>query len=76
MRDLDSGLEAQLAELKTGEDPDAEEDEDSYLERQNRRLSKFLQERKKRSDEAEERREARRAVDATRTPRTTPDEDM
>ncbi|MHC5064996.1 MAG: S9 family peptidase [Planctomycetota bacterium] len=71
MRDLDSGLEAQLAELKTGEDPDAEDDEDkdSYLERQNRRLSKFLQERKERSEEAEESRKTRRDLDHSTAPR-------
>lgn len=67
-RDLDSGLEAQLADIKTGDDPDAEEDEDDYLERQNRRLSKFLQTRKERREAAEARRKAQRKLDPSAAP--------
>lgn len=69
VRELQGGFEEQLAEIKGGEDPKAEEEEEApYLEEQNKRLSEFLRKQEQDREAAEQAADARRVADGTRAP--------
>lgn len=66
-RDLATGLEEELAELRF-EDPPDEDDEPSWLAAQNERLFDHLREREQARDAKRQRANERRAADPTRPP--------
>ena len=70
VRDLSTGLEYQVADVRGGKDPDAEEGKDdaSYLEEQNLRLSEYLALQKRQREEGETAADARREADPTASP--------
>jgi len=72
VRDLATGLESQPADLRFAEDPEeakgSEEEDASYLERQQERLIATLRERAEREERAKLRAREKRSVDASRTP--------
>jgi len=67
-RDLESGRERQLADLRLEKDPDEEEIEKSYLEEQQERLFAVLRQRRAREKEARERAKEEQRRDAARPP--------
>jgi dipeptidyl aminopeptidase/acylaminoacyl peptidase len=67
-RDLESGLERQLAEVRLEKDPETKEPADDYLSRQQERLLDIVAQRKARKEEAEERARAERRDDPSRVP--------
>lgn len=67
IRDLDTGLERQAADLRFEKDP-AEKKEEGYLPDQQQRYFDVLRERKRRADESREHARAQQAADPTRAP--------
>lgn len=67
--DLGSGRAESLAEIRFAKDPEAKEEPEGFLEEQQRRLFRVLQERTARRDETRENERAQRAADASRPPR-------
>lgn len=70
VRDLSTGLEYQVADVRGGKDPDADEEKDdaSYLEEQNLRLSEYLALQKRQREEGETAADARSEADPTASP--------
>lgn len=68
VRDLDSGLEYQAADIQLADDPDDEKEPTDYLSRQQPRLLNWVREQKEKSDQARERNEAAQEADPTRAP--------
>ena len=66
VRDLTSGLESQVAELKLSEDPAEKKAADDYLSRQQERLLDIVRLRRERKEEADERARALRSADSAR----------
>jgi dipeptidyl aminopeptidase/acylaminoacyl peptidase len=65
--DLESGLLAQVADLRLEDDPD-DEDDPEFLEAQQQRLFDVLRERKRKREALEEHQEAEQQADPTRAP--------
>ena len=70
VRELESGLEWQPAEVLVGKDPADKKPGDDYLSRQQPRLLDVISERQRRRQGAQERRQARLADDPTAPPRS------
>jgi len=68
IRQLADGLEAQAADLKNEDDPEAEEDEPGHLEAEQLRLFDYLRTQKEKREAAEDRDREEQAADATRSP--------
>ena len=66
VRDLDSGLEEQVAEIRLEKDPAEEKEPDDYLSRQQPRLLDWVRERRENEEAERERQLAARAADPTR----------
>ena len=69
VRDLETGLESQAADIRTGEDPDDEKEKDDYLTEQQTRLFEVVRDRAARRDKSRDLKEARRQADPTRAPK-------
>ncbi len=67
-RDLATGLEAQVADLQLGKDPQEKAEPEDYLGRQQPRLLEVVKERLDRKKEAETRRRERQKTDPTQPP--------
>jgi dipeptidyl aminopeptidase/acylaminoacyl peptidase len=68
VRVLGSGLEYQLVDLQTKDDPDEEEEDEEYLKKQQERLFEIVQQKKQRKEIAKEFSDLEQQVDPTRSP--------
>ncbi len=68
VRDLDSGLEQQIADLRTEDDPDDTEAPDGFLDQQQTRLFEVVRDQEARKERREARDDARRHADPTAPP--------
>ncbi|MEM6796014.1 MAG: prolyl oligopeptidase family serine peptidase [Acidobacteriota bacterium] len=68
VRDLESGLEWQPAEVRLSDDPEAEEEKDDYLSKQQPRLLEVIAERQSRREKKRQRASDRSAADPTAPP--------
>lgn len=67
VRDLDSGLEREVASLRTEDDPDAEDDDDTdYLAEQQERLLDIVRLKKEREESRKEHSESEQSADPSR----------
>lgn len=68
VRHLDTGLEEQVADLRLTKDPDAEDDDPSFLESQQLRLFDVIRERDERREAERERQQQRHEADPSLAP--------
>lgn len=68
VRDLESGLEYQAADVRLAEDPAEEKEPEDYLSRQQQRLIQWVREQQEKAEQSREREREARAADPTRVP--------